>query len=42
MNIREEKKEEKVIIYCRVSTPTRKNNLETQKDKIKLACFIYK
>jgi predicted site-specific integrase-resolvase len=28
MNIREEKKEEKVIIYCRVSTSARKNNLE--------------
>ena len=34
MNIREEKKEEKVIIYCRVSTPTRKNNLETQKNRL--------
>ncbi len=34
MNIREDKKEEKVIIYCRVSTATRKNNLETQKDRL--------
>ena len=34
MNIREEKKEEEVIIYCRVSTPTRKNNLETQKNRL--------
>ena len=34
MNIREEKKEERVIIYCRVSTPSRKNNLETQKDRL--------
>jgi len=34
MNIKEEKKEEKVIIYCRVSTPTRKNNLETQKNRL--------
>ena len=34
MNIREEKKEEKVIIYCRVSTPTRKSNLETQKSRL--------
>ncbi len=34
MNIREEKKEEKVIIYCRVSTSSRKNNLETQKNRL--------
>ena len=34
MNIREEKKSQKVIIYCRVSTPNRKNNLETQKDRL--------
>ena len=34
MNIREDKKEEKVIIYYRVSTPTRKNNLETQKNRL--------
>jgi predicted site-specific integrase-resolvase len=34
MNIREEKKEEKIIIYCRVSTSARKNNLETQKDRL--------
>ena len=29
MNIMEEKKEEKAIIYCRVSIATRKNNLKT-------------
>jgi predicted site-specific integrase-resolvase len=34
MNIKEKKKEEKVIIYCRVSTSARKNNLETQKDRL--------
>jgi predicted site-specific integrase-resolvase len=28
MNIMEEKKEEKAIIYCRVSTSARKNNLK--------------
>ena len=34
MNVIEEKKEERIIIYCRVSTPTRKNNLETQKERL--------
>ena len=29
MNIMEEKKEEKAIIYCRVSIATRENNLKT-------------
>jgi predicted site-specific integrase-resolvase len=33
MNIREEKKEEKVIIYCRVSTPARKKILKHKKKK---------
>jgi len=28
MNIMEEKKEEKAIIYCRVSIATRKNNIK--------------
>jgi len=34
MNIREEKTEEKVIVYCRVSTPSRKRNLKTQKARL--------
>ena len=34
MNIQEKKEEQKVIIYCRVSTPARKNNLETQKERL--------
>ncbi len=34
MNVIEEKKEERIIIYCRVSTPTSKNNLETQKERL--------
>ena len=29
MNIMEEKKEEKAIIYCRVSIATRKNDIKT-------------
>lgn len=33
LNIRENKTN-KVVIYCRVSTPTRKNNLDTQKDRL--------
>jgi predicted site-specific integrase-resolvase len=33
MNIREKKKEEKVIIYCRVSTPARKITLKHKKKK---------
>jgi len=33
LNIRENKTN-KDVIYCRVSTPTRKNNLDTQKDRL--------
>ena len=33
MNIREKKKEEKAIIYCRVSTPARKITLKHKKKK---------
>jgi len=34
MNIRDEKKTQKVIIYCRVSTPSRKDSLEIQKERL--------
>ena len=29
-----EKKDEKVVIYCRVSSSENKNNLETQKERL--------
>lgn len=31
---KKEKQDEKVIIYCRVSSPTNKSNLETQKERL--------
>lgn len=35
----EEKKEEKIIIYARVSSPTNKTNLESQVERLKVYCI---